>query len=82
MSDAADAILQAGIQDAKTALLAVQSFDAHWKMFAAACQAQQFDLATVYGERLVALVESAVDLYAASNRRIAQFDKLTQEPES
>lgn len=82
MNDAADAILQAGIQDAKTALLAISSFDGQWRLFAAACQAKQFDLAIIHGERLVALVESSVDLYMASNRRIAQFDKLTQEPES
>ncbi len=82
MSEAADAILQAGIQDAKTALLAISSFNEQWRLFADACQTKQFDLAVIYGERLVALVESSVDLYMASNRRIAQFDKLTQEPES
>lgn len=80
MSEAADAILQASIQDAKTALLAIQSFEGAWTTFTAACHARQLDLATVYGERLVALVESAVDLYMASNRRIAQFEKLMQEP--
>lgn len=81
MSEAADAILEAGIRDAKTALLAISGFDAQWKLFVAACQAHQFDLAAIHGERLVALVESSVDLFAASNRRIAQFDKLTQGPD-
>lgn len=82
MSEAADEILQAGIRDAKTALIAIQSFDEGWKVFARACQTQQLDVANVYGERLVALVESAVDLYLSSHRRIAQFEKLTKDPES
>lgn len=80
MSEAADEILQAGIHDAKTALLAIQGFDEGWKVFAQACQEQQLDIAAVYGERLVVLVESAVDLYLSSNKRMAQFDKLTQGP--
>lgn len=82
MSDAADEILEAGIRDAKTALLAIAGFDAAWRVFAAACQAQQLDHATVYGERLVALVESAVDFYSSSHRRIAQFERLAAEPEA
>lgn len=82
MSEAANEILEAGIRDAKTALLAIQSFDAEWKSFTHACQTQQLDVASVYGERLVALVESAVDLYLSSNRRISQFQRLTEGPES
>ena len=82
MSDTADAILEAGIRDAQTALLAASGFNESWQTFANACQTQQFDLATVYGERLVALVESAVDLYASANRRMSQFQKLTQEPQT
>lgn len=82
MSEAADEILQSGIRDAKTALLAIQSFDAEWKSFAHACQAGQLDVAEVYGQRLVALVESGVDLYLSSHRRIAQFQRLTEGPET
>lgn len=81
MSEAADAILEAGIRDAKTALTAIQSFSDEWATFAAACQGGKLDVAEVYGQRLVALVESGVDLYLASHRRIAQFQRLTEEPE-
>lgn len=80
MSEAADALLRNGIQDAKAALLATQSFDEHWRTFAAACEERQFDIAILYGERLVTLIESAVDLYMSSHRRIAQFEKLVQGP--
>ncbi len=82
MSEAADEILEAGIRDAKTALLVIQGFDAQWRTFAEACQLQQNDLATVYGERLVASIETAVDLYLASHRRMAQFTKISEGPET
>lgn len=82
MSKAADEILESGIRDAKTALLAISSFEAEWRTFAQACQTGQLDIASVYGERLVALVESAVDLYLSSHRRVAQFERLTEGPES
>lgn len=76
----ADELLESSIRDAKLALVAIGEFDNGWKEFVAACQTQKFDIATVYGERLVALVESAVDLYHSSNRRMAQFEKITREP--
>lgn len=82
MSEAADEILQSGIRDAKTALLAISGFSAQWQAFTHACQTQQFDIAALHGERLVALVESATDLYLSSNRRISQFERLTEEPKS
>lgn len=78
MTTPADEILQAGVRDAQTALMAIQAFGAHWEQFTEACRAQQFDLAAIYGERVVAFVESGVDLYQSSHRRIAQFTKLTQ----
>ncbi len=81
MSEAADEILEAGIRDAKTALLTIQGFNEQWRVFAEACQAGQFDVATVYGQRLVASVEAAVDLFHSSNRRIAQFSRIAGDGE-
>lgn len=73
-----DELLESAIRDAQLALSTVGEFDKGWKIFVAACNTQQFDVATVYGQRLVALVETAVDLYHSSNRRVAQFEKLNE----
>lgn len=78
MSDAADAIMQAGIRDAEAALESFKALDAQWRRFAFACQNQQPDLAHAHGERLVTLVESAVDLYLSSHRHMTQFMRLTR----
>ena len=78
MSDAPEEILLAGINDANAVIAAIQSFEEYWRAFASACQAQQLDVAQQQGERLVALVESAVDLHLSSVRRIAQYERLTR----
>jgi hypothetical protein len=80
VSNAADEILEAGIRDAKAALLVIQGFDAQWRTFASACQMQEPDLASIYGARLVSSIEAAVDLYLASHRRMSQFAAMTQGP--
>ena len=79
MSEGAEEILQAGIRDVQMALAAMQQLDAGWKSFAAACHAQQADVAAMQGAKLVALVEVAVDLYLTSLRRMAQFEALTKD---
>jgi hypothetical protein len=71
-------LLQAGIRDANAALVTIQSFDEHWHNFAAACQARQFEAAHVLAERMVTLVETATDLFLTSNKRLAQFERLTK----
>jgi hypothetical protein len=82
VSDKADDVLEAAIRDAKLALEVLGGFNDGWNLFVHACRTQQMDLATIYGERLVATVESAVDLYQTSHRRIGQFEKLTHDPMS
>lgn len=79
MSDIANEILLAGINDSEAALAAIKRFEEFWRAFASACQAQQLDVAHEQGERLVALVESAVDLHLSATRRMMQFERLTRE---
>ena len=76
MSDAAEEVLQAGIRDAKAALSAMQALSTDWLVFANACQTRQPEIAHIYGARLVALVESAVDLFLSSHRRMAQYERI------
>jgi hypothetical protein len=79
VSESADELLQAGIRDAKMALELMQELDAGWRVFAAACHAQQSDVAQAQGAKLVATIESAVDLYLTAHRRMAQFEALTRD---
>ena len=79
MSSPADKILLAGINDAEASIEMLSSFNAHWQLFADACRLQQLDIAHEHGQRLVAVVETAVDLYLSSVRRMAQFERLTME---
>ena len=79
MSEGADELLAAGIRDVQTALQMMRELDEGWRKFAAACEAQQSDVAQMQGAKLVATIESAVDLYLTAHRRMAQFDKLTRD---
>lgn len=78
MSSAADEILIAGIHDANAAIAAINAFEEYWRAFTSACQSQQLDVAHTQGERLVALVEVAVELHLSSVKRMLQFERLTQ----
>lgn len=80
MSERADDVLQAATRDAKLAMDVLSGFNEGWNLFVRACQSQQTDLANIHGQRLVAIVESAVDLYQTAHRRIAQFEKMTHDP--
>lgn len=80
MSESADELIEAAIRDAKLALTLLNTFMENWTIFAQSCQSRKMEVADIYGQRCVGIVESAVDLYAASHRRIHLYEKILKEP--
>lgn len=80
MNKSEDELIEAAIRDARLAVELLTSFQANWGLFVQSCQTHKMDVAEIYGQKCVALVESAVDLFMSSHRRIHLYEKIAQEP--